>query len=184
MLKGAAVAGLAGGALSGTASAQSNTITFRSTSTETFYYQFSVTGGIEPIRSDGGDVFVDDRTIEGACSKQRADKFAFSGEVTSLTVSGPGKVFVNDRLVRDTTEPLPNRVVVEAQGPDTSYRFRVTGRVEKAEFAGPDDTLLDSKTVEGVVGGEGVDDYRYSGSIVFESSTEPLTVTLELNQYE
>lgn len=43
--------------------------------------------------------------------------------------------------------------------------------------------MLDSRTVEGAVGGEGVDDYRYSGSVSFETATDPLTVALALNQY-
>ncbi|USZ67608.1 hypothetical protein NGM10_12830 [Halorussus salilacus] len=186
VLKGAALAGLAGSAVSGSASAQSgeNTITFESAGDETFRYRFSVTGEIERIRSDDGDRFVDEKTVEGAVSQQRLDRFGFTGELRSLELSGPGRVFVNDELVRDTTDPLANRVVVESAGPTVRYRFRVTGRVEKDEFAGDDDTVVDSKTVEGEVGGEGVDSYRYSGSIVFDTPMEPLTVTLELNQGE
>lgn len=183
MLKGAAAAGLTGAAVPGTASAHSNRIEFRSVSDEVFRYDFSVTGKVERERSDDGDRLIGDDRVKGACSKGRSDVFGFSGEIRRLELSGPGKVFVNDRLIRDTTRSLPNRIVVEAAGEDARYRFRVTDRVEKGSNADSDDRLIDSKVVEGAVGGQGVDDYLYSGSLVFESAAGPLTVTLELNQH-
>lgn len=183
MLKGAAAAGLVGAAVPGTASAHPNRIEFRSVSDEVFRYDFSVTGKVERERSDDGDRLIGGDRVKGACRSGGVDAFGFSGEIRRLELTGPGKVFLNDRLVRDTTRSLPNRVVIEAVDEYAEYRFKVTGRVEKGSNAGPDDRLIDSNVVEGAVGGQGVDDYLYSGSLVFESAAEPLTVTLELNQH-
>lgn len=186
MLKGAAATGLAGGALTGSASAQEydNEITFAAPARENaFRYEFGVTGGVERGHNlDGGDVVVNATTARGAVGNGRKDTFYFGGELEWLRLDGAGKVFVNGELVRDTTETLPNRIEVRAQGRDVSYEFRVSGRVEKGPSADPDDRLVDPSTVRGAVGGTGADEYRYSGSIVFDSTDGPLTVTLDLNQ--
>jgi len=185
MLSGAA-AGVTGAAFAGNASATPNVVTFRSTSDETFRYRIRVSGRIRrggPFESDSGDKFLDDRTVEGAASRGRADSFRFSGKIRDLDLSGPGKVFVNGDLFRDNTRRrFPNRVVISAEGKDASYKFRVNGRVRKGENADSDDTI-NGNVVRGAVGGTGNDDYFYSGSVVFDSTDDPVTVTLELNQH-
>jgi len=184
MLSGAA-AGVAGAALTGSASATPNVVTFRSTGDETFRYRIRVSGKIRrggPFESDSGDRFLDDRTVEGAASDGRADSFRFSGKIRELDLGGPGKVFVNGELIRDNTRRLPNRVEIKSAGPDASYKFRVSGRVTKGAEADREDRI-DGNVVRGAVGGGGRDDYRYSGAIAFESTDDPVTVTLELNQH-
>jgi len=184
MLSGAA-AGVAGAALTGSASATPNVVTFRSAGDETFRYRIRVSGEIRrggPFESDSGDKFIDKRTVEGAASEGRSDSFRFSGKIRELDLSGPGKVFVNGDLIRDNTRRLPNRVEIESKGRDASYKFRVSGRVAKGDDADSEDRI-DGNVVRGAVGGGGRDDYRYSGAIAFESTDDPVTVTLELNQH-
>lgn len=187
ILKGTAAAGIAGAAVSGTASAQGydNEITFFAPEHEnTFRYEFSVTGGVERGNNlDSGDVIVNATTARGAVGNGRKDTFFFGGELKSLRLDGAGKVFVNGNLIRDTMTSLPNRIKIRAQGQDVSYKFKVSDRVKKGQTADTGDRLLDSNVVRGAVGGNGVDDYRYSGSLVFDSTDGPLTVTLELNQH-
>lgn len=185
LLKGTAAAGLAGAGVAGTASAGGwNEITFCAAAEENFSYAVHVTGRIKrggTYESDSWDTVGDD-FAEGAASEERCDSFLFTGEVEELELGGPGKVFVNGDLFEDTTDDrheLPNSITVQADGEIVDYKFRVSGRVEKGEFADADDDV-DGNVVRGAVGGSGKDDYRYSGSLAFDSSDGPLTVTLHL----
>lgn len=193
ILKGTAVAGLAGTALTGTASANEwKDLRFQAAGEEIFRYRVSVSGKLEraPNR-DGGDTLLDENTAEGACSKGRHDDWRFTGDITELQLDGPGMVFVDGKLVRDTTaKTLPNRVVVKSVGKTVAYRFKVGGRVEKGSEAGVlgTDRITNGNTVSGRVGGtdagpDPVDDYFFSGGISFAEVDGPLNVTLELNQH-
>lgn len=197
VLKGTAAAGLTGAGLSGTASADGeNEITFCAAGSPTFSYFVRVSDALwrgGTYESDKYDAVGDD-FAEGACAEERCDSFRFTGEVTELKLDGPGKVFVNGELVRDTTKEkkdrgkLPNTIRIESKGERVGYKFRVSGRVEKGPEAG---TLgvdtIDGNVVRGKVGGsiEGnpdpVDDYRYSGSLAFDKADGPLKVTLHLD---
>ncbi len=189
MLKGAAAAGMAGTALSGTASAHSNTIDFLADDDGALVYRFSVSGEIERggrFDTDDGDEILDDHTAEGAVANGRGDSFTFSGELRSLHTEGRGAVFVNGKLVRDTREkskpePLPNAITIRGRGKEVAYKFRVSGRVEKGKTAGDTDEVIGDDEVRGTVTNDR-DDYRYSGSISFESTDAPLTVVLDLNR--
>lgn len=184
VLKGTAVAGLTAGGATGTASAHDNEISLCSVSDDVFQYRFEVSDSVERggrYESDSGDR-VGERTVEGAASEGRCDSFLFSGELERLELDGPGKVFVNDELVRDTTRPLPNKITVRGQGERVTYEFRASGRIEPLEAADQGDELVASDTVRGFVTG-GVDEFRYSGSVVFDSADGPLDVCLELNQH-
>lgn len=187
VLKGATAAGLAGTALTGNASAggaHDNEITFCAAGSETFEYRVEVSDGVErggKYESDDGDEVGDD-WVEGAVAEERCDSFKFSGEIEKLKLDGPGKVFVNGELFEDTTEDdLPNRIVIEAEGERVEYKFRVSGKVRRGEFATSSDEI-DGNVVEGAVQGKGKDDFWYSGSLAFDSTDGPLTVTLHLDQ--
>lgn len=198
VLKGTAAAGLAGVGLSGTASAEGeNEITFCAAGSATFSYEVSVTGEVKrggTYESDSYDEILGEGSARGAVSQGRCDSWLFTGEPTKLELDGPGQVFVNGELIRDTTTDdkdrgkLPNTIRIEAKGERVAYKFRVSGRVEKGPEAG---TLgvdtIDGNVVRGKVGGsiggnpDPVDDYRYSGSLAFDSADGPLKVTLHLD---
>ncbi|MFC4450029.1 hypothetical protein [Halorussus aquaticus] len=191
VLKGTTAAGLLGAGMVGTASADEwNRLRFRAAGDATFEYRVSVSGELKrEANRDGYDTLVDENTAEGAASKGRYDDWLFTGEITELKLSGPGRVLINGEVVEDTTEDeeLTNTITLEAED-RVSYKFRVSGRVEKGPKAG---TLgvdtVEGNVVRGEVGGtvEGnedpVDTYRYSGSISFEEASGPLTVTLDID---
>lgn len=189
VLKGATAAGLAGAGLSGTASAQTgNEIRFCADGDETFSYFVRVSDSLSrggTYESDEYDAVGDD-FAEGAVANGRCDSFLFSGEVDDLKLDGPGQVFVDGELVRDTTndddddEELPNRVRIEAKGEEVRYKFRVSGQVEKGPKAGSGDDI-DGNTVRGGLFPDDVDDYRYSGAIAFDTAKGPLKVTLHID---
>lgn len=187
VLKGTAVAGLAGGGVTGTASAGGwNEIVFTSVSDEVFEYWFEVSGEVKrggTYRSDAWDDVGEDR-VHGASDDEGSDSFLFTGNLEKLRLKGPGKVFVDGDLVEDTTKRekrLPNEITIEAEGDFVRYKFRVSGRVEKGESANENDRVLDSNVVRGSVGGKGSDDYRYSGAIAFDEADGPVTVTLDVD---
>lgn len=196
VLKGTAAAGLAGAGLSGTASADGeNEITFCAAGDPTFSYEVSVTGTVTrggTYESDSYDEILSEGSARGSVSKGRCDSWLFTGEPTNLELDGPGKVFVNGELIRDTTTDtggaLPNTIRIESKDGRVGYKFRVSGRVEKGPEAG---TLgvdtINGNVVRGKVGGsiggnpDPVDDYRYSGSLAFDSTGGPLKVTLHID---
>jgi hypothetical protein len=186
LLKGTAAAGLAGSGLAGNAGATSEReVTFCAAGDATFSYQISVSGEVMrggTYESDSFDEIVDENTARGAVAEKRCDSWLFTGEPTDLQLEGPGKVFVDGELFEDTTkdEPeLPNRILVQGEGKSAQYKFRVSGQVRKGEFANDGDNI-DGNTVRGVVAG-GKDSYRYSGSLCFDESSGPVTVTLDVN---
>lgn len=191
MLKGIGAAGLAGGTLTGTASATKNTLRIQGEGEGVNEYRVEVSGEItETGGVPGGSedrVLEDGQTAVGKANATDEDTFEFTGDIVSFQwVKGGGKVFVNGERV--TFEELTNRVTIEAGDERVSYRFRVSGRVEKGPEAG---TLgvdtIDGNEVRGEVGGsiEGnpdpVDDYVYSGAIAFDEADGPMTVTLEID---
>ncbi|UPV73806.1 hypothetical protein M0R89_14825 [Halorussus limi] len=191
VLRGATAAGIAGVGAVGTASAEEwKRLRFKSAGDETFRYRVSVSGELKrEANRDGYDTLVDDNTAEGAASGGGYDDWLFTGDITELDLEGPGMVLKEGEVVEDTTEDekLTNTVTLEADE-RVSYKFRVSGRVEKGPKAG---TLgvdsIEDNVVRGKVGGsiEGnsdpVDDYRYSGSITVEEASGPLTVTLDID---
>lgn len=185
MLKGTATAGIAGSALSGTASAHPNTIVFESASDEVCEYEVTVSDEIHrggQWESDSGDEILNDgHTVRGAVSERRKDSFEFGGRIEDLDVDGLGRVFVNGDKIMDTSEKkLPNEITVEGKGERVQYKFRVGGDVKKGPEAGEADDV-DGNTVRGEVFPSDVDDFRYSGPLVFDKSDGPLKVTLRLD---
>jgi len=157
---------------------------------ETVSYTFRVSGSVERGEAaDDRDAVLGGTAAKGEVSDGGEDSFWFTGELVSLRLDGPGKVYVDDKLVRDTTEDgLSNLITLEAPDERVGYEFRVSGHVEAGEEAGTlgVDTIEDN-VVRGKVGGtiqgyeDPVDDYRYSGSIEIEESDGPLTITLDID---
>lgn len=182
MLKGTAAAGLAGTGFAGTASADERKhLRFKAAGDPTFSYRVSVSGEIKrEANRDGGDTKVDENTAEGAASRGRFDDWLFTGEITELELDGPGQVLVEGEVVTDTTEPS-NTITIEADEEHVEYEFRVNGHVEKGPRAEANDRIDENNVVRGAVGGGGVDDYEYTGALVFEDADGPLTVTLDID---
>lgn len=183
ILKGAAAAGLAGTALSGTASAQDRKeLRFQSVGDEIFRYRVSVSGTLEraPNR-DGGDDLIDENTAEGAARGGNHDDWYFTGEITELELDGPGRVLVDGEVVRDTTVDLPHKIRIEGEE-GVDYEFQVSGQIQKASTADAGDRIVDGDTVRGGVGTGGVDEFRYSGDVSFPEVDGEIDVTLEFNQ--
>lgn len=184
ILKGTAAAGLAGTAITGSASADGwKELRFQSVSEKLFEYHVQVSDELKraPNR-DGGDTQIDERTATGAARNGNHDDWFFKGEITKLELRGPGTVLVDGTVIRDTTKKLPHTIEIHAEGETVQYEFRVSGQVEKGDRADSDDRILDGNVVRGAVGGSGTDDYHYSGDVAFSEADGPLTVTLELNQ--
>lgn len=186
LLKGTAAAGVAGTGFAGTASAWDNEIAFCAAGEAAFNYSVRVSGRLKPggrFATEAGDEVGRD-FANGVTSNEGCDSYVFTGKVEQLQLSGPGKVFVNGNLVRDTTErkppKLPNAITVRAQGETVDYKFRVSGRVVPTETA-RDGDRVDGNVVRGTVGGKSEDTYRYSGAIAFDTADGPLTVTLDID---
>lgn len=183
LLKGTAAAGLAGSALTGTASATAKVITIQATG-QFAEYRFTVSGEVLN-QIDGGPggedrIIGDGRTAVGRVGGRGNDKFRFTGELLSVEFpTGQADVFVNGEKV--VFPVLSNTVTVQAEGEPVEYRFRVTGQVAKGDRANPSDDIIDSNVVRGTVAGQGVDTYHYSGAITFEETDGPLTVTLDID---
>lgn len=187
VLKGTAAAGVAGAGFAGTASAgEFREVTFCAAGEEAFSYFVRVSGRLKrggKFASEGTDEvghdFADGVTSDGGC-----DSFLLTGKIEQLRLSGPGRVFVDGELVRDTTKPakprLPNTITVRAQGETVEYKFRVSGRVAPTETA-RDGDRVDGNVVRGTVGGESEDTYRYSGAVAFDTADGPLKVTLDID---
>lgn len=192
VLKGTAAAGVAGAGLAGTASADGwNEITFCSAEDATFGYFVRVSGRLKRGGEFSSDKYdeVGKDYADGAAANGGCDSYLFTGKIRKLQLEGRGKVFVNGKLVRDTTKKqakpakqprLPNTVTVQAQGKTVDYKFRVSGRVRKGELA-DDGDRVDKNVVRGAVGGKGRDTYHYSGAIAFDTAKGPLKVTLDID---
>ncbi|MFC7157959.1 hypothetical protein ACFQPA_21305 [Halomarina halobia] len=133
-------------------------------------YSFTVDGAIAP--APDGTVDSEDNisggSAEGAVSGG-VDRYRFSGSVTSLDVDGEASVRVNGSEVTPDQfggDPLPNLVVVEGKGEESTYRFETSGTVEKYGEIGSvnADDRVEGGVVSGTVGG-GADAYRFSGDL-------------------
>ena len=166
-----------------------HTITVKAEQTP-LQYRIRVSGVIEKGEHAGTtDDIADGNVAVGfveAGNASELDSFDFTGDIVEFEVlaGSVGAVAVDGRAVEDPVglphSDLTNRLTVEAAGEYVAYAFQVSGRVEKGPYADESDRILDSNVVRGAVGGEGVDDYRYSGAVAFDEADGPLTVTLEI----
>ncbi|MFC6838449.1 hypothetical protein [Halomarina ordinaria] len=107
-------------------------------------------------------------SAEGAVS-DGVDAYRFDGDITSVTLDGDATVRVNGTEVAPEQfgdDSLPNLIVVEGDGEESSYRFEVDGEVEKYADIGTvsAEDRIDGGTVTGSVSG-GVDAYRFDGDL-------------------
>jgi hypothetical protein len=156
-------------------------VRFKSVSDEIFRYRVSVSGRLkrEPNR-DGFDTQIDENSAKGASRGGQWDDWRFTGEVTELELSGPGKVLIDGQVVEDTTkddgEQFPQEVIIDSPGDDTlrDYVFFVRGanarlkKLEPNEDSGPavdDVRRLDNGDirVDGTVG-SGDDRFAFNGT--------------------
>lgn len=188
VLKGITAAGVGGLALPSTAAGRTqstpNSIKIIN-QVERSDYQFSVSGQV--VKTDLADPqdVLQGQSVDGVLIEGGVDEYRFSGQITAFDVQGSVEVRVNGETVADPVglprPALPNTITIEAQGVPASYQFSVTEAVAKGPQADVDDRI-DGRSVSGSVGGNGIDDFRYSGALSFESGDEPLRVVLDLNQ--
>jgi hypothetical protein len=114
-------------------------VTFTSVSGKTFAYHVEVSGEMMrggTYESDPYDEIGED-FARGRCADGRSDSFLWTGEVTDLQLSGPGKVFVDGELVEDTTKDggLSKELIVSNPSSDElkEYTLRVTGDARELE---------------------------------------------------
>jgi hypothetical protein len=171
ILKSTAAAGLFG--LTGVASASGyREVTFTSVSDEVFEYRVEVTGKAKrggTYQSDSGDT-VGDGVIHGGCAGGRSDSFLWTGEIADLQLSGPGKVFVDGKLVEDTTEdddPKEREITLCATGEDTfRYALRTTHGVERGgTYESDDGDVIEGDSVEGATAEGRCDSFLITGEI-------------------
>lgn len=176
VLKTAAAVGVAGAGFAGTASADEwKTLRFQSTSDDAFEYHVKVSGALERTsNTDAGDELIDGHTAEGACSRQRDDGWRFKGEIEKLEVSGPGKVYVDGELVKDTSgekdhdddDDEQHHLRFQSTSDQLfSYRVKVSGTITREANRDGGDTKVDEHTAEGRARGGNHDDWLFTGSI-------------------
>ncbi|MFC4450499.1 hypothetical protein [Halorussus aquaticus] len=182
-------------------------LTICSTTETTFNFVVEVSGEIRrggEFRTDEYDEVGPDY-VEGQVWKEKCDSYRFTGEIERLDRQGPGEaeVFVDGEPFRgpsqgdddesegdtggEDTGRLPKEVVVSS--PDTdeflTYRFRVTGDLEKLEpnedSSDAVDDVIDlgdeGTRVEGGVG-SGDDRFAFSGQLVREDVPPGVELTV------
>lgn len=186
LLKVGAVAGLVGnGIFAGRGSAQENTITVRAQG-RVAEYRFTVTGEVATTaNSGGGEDRIEDGTVTGKVAGRGEDTFRYSGEITSFEfLKGHAKVFINGEPVEELIE-FPNRITVQAQGEEVSYRFSVDGNAKTTESSRGGEDRVKEGTVTGTVAGRGEDAFQFSGGLTsFERPEGPLRVTVDFLEDE
>ena len=134
-------------------------------------YEFTVDGEVERSNYRGASIddddSVEDGRVHGVVANWR-DAFRFSGDVTELTVDGPGSVSINDEQVdpADYGVDLPHTLTVEGQGTPTSFEISVDGTIELEGADAPeaDATTISGSTVQSSVT-DGSQSFRFSGAL-------------------
>lgn len=147
-------------------------------------YRFRVSDAVTPVAADGVEV-VNDTTVLGTLHAGETADFRFAGALVSFAVlDGDVTVTVDGDEVAvplHADRDLPNTVTIEAEGDVADYRFSATGGVEKGPLVDGGADTVDGKRVVGTLGSQGVHNYFYEGSLVFESASGPVTVTLDVD---
>jgi hypothetical protein len=149
-------------------------------------YRFRVSDAVTPVGADGSVDVVNENTVLGTAEPGDATDFRFAGDLVSFTVlDGDVAVTVDGDEVAvplHAERDLPNTVTLEAEGDVVDYRFSATGGVEKGPLVDGGADTIDGKRVVGTLGSQGVDNYFFAGSLVFESASGPVTVTLDVDE--
>ncbi|WP_254524313.1 hypothetical protein [Natrinema caseinilyticum] len=141
-------------------------------------YEFSVDGEIEHSNDEGASIddedTIDGSTVSGSVADWK-DAFRFDGELTDLTVDGPGTVLVNGEQVHpaDYGQQLPHVLEVTGPGSPTSYEITVDGTIELVSDDGPteDATTISGSTVQSSLS-EGSQTFRFSGALTDVTFTD------------
>ncbi|ELY31952.1 hypothetical protein C500_05223 [Natrialba magadii ATCC 43099] len=141
-------------------------------------YEFEAEGDVEPSTAEGATIDaaagVEDGVAYGVVADWK-DAFRFDGDLLSLTVDGPGTVFVNGEEVdpSDYGEDLPHVLEIEGRGAPTSYEITVDGTIELDADEDPDDevTTISGSTVQSSVT-DSTQTFRFSGALTDVTFTD------------
>ncbi|WP_254764798.1 hypothetical protein [Natrinema marinum] len=141
-------------------------------------YEFSVDGAIERSNYEGASIddedAIDGSLVQGSVADWK-DAFRFDGELTNLTVDGPGTVSVNGEQVDpdDYGQQLPHVLEVASRGTPTSYEITVDGAVELVSDDAPtaDATTVSGSTVQSSLT-DGSQTFRFSGALTDVTFTD------------
>lgn len=150
-------------------------------------YRFRVSEAVAAPAADGSAEVVNETTVLGSVAAEGDETdFRFSGELVSFRViEGDVAVTVDGEDVAvpvPDERDLPNTVTLHSEGDVVDYKFCATGRVEKGPLADAATDEVDGRRVRGTLGGQGIDNYFFSGSLVFESANAPVTITIDVNE--
>ncbi|ELZ07855.1 hypothetical protein [Natrialba aegyptia] len=141
-------------------------------------YEFAVDGSVEQATTDGATIDSEDELGDGSVRGVVADwkdAFRFEGELSSLTVDGPGRVLVDGEEVdpADYGEELPHELEIDGRGAPTSYEITVDGTIELDADEDPDDeaTTISGSTVQSSVT-DSTQEFRFSGALTDVTFTD------------
>ncbi|WP_455449374.1 hypothetical protein [Natrinema thermotolerans] len=163
----------------------SNLLLVNGSSSDVTRYEFTVGGDVERSTAEGASIDDEDRidgsTVNGTVADWK-DAFRFAGDLTELTVDGPGSVLVNGEEVdpADYGEQLPHVLEVSGEGTTMSYEITVDGSIE---LVADDEPAAEATTVSGSTAQSSITDgtqtYRFSGAltdVTFTDGTAMITV--------
>ncbi|AGB31188.1 hypothetical protein Natpe_1283 [Natrinema pellirubrum DSM 15624] len=148
-------------------------------------YEFTVDGDVERSTAEGASIDDEDRidgsTVQGSVADWK-DAFRFAGDLTELTVDGPGSVLVNSEAVDpdDYGSDLPHVLEVSGDGTATSYEITVDGTIELVADDEPaaEATTVSGSTVQSSIT-DGTQTFRFSGAVTdvtFSDGAATITV--------
>ncbi len=141
-------------------------------------YEFSVDGELEHSNDEGASLddedTIDGSTVSGTVADWK-DAFRFDGELTGLTVDGPGTVLVNGEQVDPAAygQRLPHTLTVTGRGSPSSYEITVDGTIELVSDDQPteDATTISGSTVQSSLS-DGSQSFRFSGTLTDVTFTD------------
>ncbi|QLG48570.1 hypothetical protein [Natrinema halophilum] len=141
-------------------------------------YEFSVDGEIEHSNYEGASIddedTIDGTDVSGSVADWK-DAFRFDGELTDLTVDGPGSVLVNGEAVdpADYGQQLPHVLEIAGRGTPTSYEITVDGTIELVSNDQPksEATVISGTTVQSSLT-DGSQTFRFSGALTDVTFTD------------
>ena len=123
-------------------------------------YRFSVSGSLEPVEVNDHETVRAD-SAEGLVGGSGTDRYAFSGELLSLTLDGDAAVYIDGREI-DPSYYSKKSLIIAGSETRTDYRFSVSGSIDPVEVN--DHDTIQQSSAEGLVGG-GTDQYEFSGEL-------------------
>ncbi|EMA52074.1 serine protease halolysin R4 [Halococcus salifodinae DSM 8989] len=127
-------------------------------------YEFSVDGNLVGYKAINGADNIDGSRAAGGVGSGR-DIYAFSGELTDISLDGAVDVYLNEELLRTG----PKHVLsFDSNGGRFSYEFTVDANLEKSTARGAtidDNDTISDNTATGQGGGGGTDSYTFSGEL-------------------